>query len=130
MSLDRIALLAQVQEQGGIENLIVGVIGLALAIFAIAGLWKTFAKAGLPGWGAIVPIYNIYLICKLAGRPGWWVLLYLIPCVDIVIAIIVSIDIAKNFGKGTAFGLGLAFLSFIFFPILGFGDARYLGKKA
>ncbi len=130
MPSDRIALLAQVQDQGGFENLVAGVICLAFAILVIAGLWKTFAKAGLPGWGAIIPVYNIYLICKLAGRPGWWVLLYLIPCVGIVIAILVSLDLAKNFGKGTAFGLGLAFLGFIFFPILGFGDARYLGNKA
>ncbi len=69
-------------------------------------------------------------MCKLAGRPGWWVLLYLIPCVSFVIAIIVCLDITKNFGNGSGFGLGLAFLPFIFFPILGFGDARYLGKKS
>ena len=84
----------------------------------------------LPGWGAIIPIYNIYLMCKVAGKPGWWVLLYLIPCVNLIIGLIVSIDFAKNFGKGTGFGLGLAFLGFIFFPILGFSDARYLGVKA
>jgi hypothetical protein len=84
----------------------------------------------LPGWGAIIPIYNIYLMCKVAGKPGWWALLYLIPCVNLIIALIVSIDVAKNFGKGTGFGLGLALLSFIFFPILGFSDARYLGNQA
>jgi uncharacterized membrane protein YhaH (DUF805 family) len=129
--LDRIAILAQVQEQGGgIENLIAAVFMLGLAILIIAGLWKTFEKAGLPGWGAIIPIYNVYLMCKLAGRPGWWVLLFLIPCVGIIIGIIVWLDIAKNFGKGAGFGLGLAFLGFIFIPILGFGDARYLRKKA
>jgi len=134
MSWDRIAVLAQVEQQGQqgnpIVDVIVFVIALAVGILAIAGLWKTFAKAGEPGWGAIVPIYNVYLMCKIAGRPGWWVLLYLIPCVSVIIAIIVAIDIAKNFGKGVVFGLGLAFLSFIFFPILGFGDARYLGKAA
>jgi hypothetical protein len=132
MSLEQIAFLAQAQaqEEVGIEDVIGGVVALALVILAIAGLWKTLAKAGLPGWGAIVPFYNIYLLCKLARRPGWWVLLYLIPCVGIVVAFILSIDIARNFGKGTAFGIGLALLSFIFFPILGFGNARYLGKKA
>ena len=106
MSWYRIALLAQVQQEqqdGGIVDVIVGLICLALIIAAIAGAWKTFEKAGLPGWGAIVPIYNIYLMCKIAGRPGWWVLLYLIPCVSVIIAIIVAIDIAKNFGKGIGF---------------------------
>jgi hypothetical protein len=134
MSLDRIILLAQVQqgqeEVNPIVMLIVVVIELALAILTIAGLWKTFEKARLPGWGAIIPIYNVYLMCKLAGRPGWWFLLYLIPCVNVIIAIVIVLDIAKNFGKGAAFGLGLFILPFIFFPILGFGDARYRGLKA
>jgi hypothetical protein len=134
MSWDRIAVLAQVEQQGeqggGIANLIVGVIYLVIVILAIAGMWKTFEKAGEPGWGAIVPFYNVYLMCKIAGRPGWWLLLFLIPCANVIVAIIIAIDIAKNFGKGVGFGLGLAFLSFIFYPILGFGDARYLGKAA
>jgi Family of unknown function (DUF5684) len=133
MSWDKIVLLAQAQpepEVGAIPQIIVGVIYLAIAVLYFAGLWKTFAKAGEPGWGAIVPFYNIYLICKIGGRPGWWLILFFIPCVGIIIAIIVSLDIAKNFGKGSGFGLGLGFLPFIFFPILGFGDARYLGNKA
>jgi hypothetical protein len=106
------------------------IIELALAVLAIAGLWTTFTKAGQPGWGSIIPIYNIILLLRVAGRPIWWILLYLIPFVNIVIAIIVAIDIARNFGKGTGFGLGLAFLGFIFFPILGFGDARYQSASA
>jgi hypothetical protein len=65
------------------------------------------------------------LVLKIAGKPLWWILLLLIPFVGIVIAIIVTIEVAKNFGKGTGFGLGLAFLGFIFYPILGFGDAKY-----
>jgi Family of unknown function (DUF5684) len=132
MSWDQIVLLAQAEppDGGGPAQLIGIVIYLALVIVIIAGLWKTFEKAGEPGWGAIVPIYNIYLLCKIAGRPGWWVLLYFIPCVSLIIAIIVTIDFGKNFGKGTGFAIGLVFLPFIFFPILGFGDARYLGKKA
>jgi hypothetical protein len=131
MSWDQIILLAQAEAQSdAIGQIIVGVIYLVIAILGIAGLWKTLEKAGEPGWGAIVPIYNIYLMCKIAGRPGWWVILFLIPCVGIIIAIMVCLDIAKNFGKGSGFGIGLALLGFIFFPILGFGDARYLGKKA
>jgi len=98
---------------------------LALLIFYIVVMWKVFTKAGLPGWGAIVPIYNIYLTLKLAKRPGWWLLLFLVPVVNIVIAIILHFDIAKNFGKGTGFGFGLLFLGFIFYPILAFGSAKY-----
>ena len=129
MSWDAIVLFAQAEDQsGGIAPVIVVVIELALAIVMIAGLWKTFEKAGQPGWGAIVPFYNAYLMCKIAGRPGWWLILFLIPCVNIIVAIIVALDIAKAFGKGSGFGIGLALLGFIFYPILGFGDARYIGK--
>ena len=98
---------------------------LAIIVLAIAGLWTTFTKAGQPGWGSIIPIYNIILLLRVAEKPIWWIVLYLIPFVNIVIAIIVAVEIARNFGKGTGFGLGLAFLGFIFFPILGFGSARY-----
>jgi hypothetical protein len=98
---------------------------LAIAILAIAGMWKTFAKAGQPGWAALIPIYNVYVMCKIGQRPGWWTLLFFVPLVNIVIGVIVAIDIAKNFGKGAGFGLGLAFLGPIFYPILGFGDATY-----
>jgi Family of unknown function (DUF5684) len=104
-----------------------GVLGLAVVIVVIAGLWKTFEKAGKPGWGAIIPIYNIILLLEIAGRPLWWFFLMLIPFVNVVVAIIVAIDVARNFGKGAGFGLGLALLSFIFYPILGFGDAQYQG---
>ena len=100
---------------------------LAISIFAIVSMWKVFEKAGQPGWGILIPIYNAYLILVIAGKPGWWLLLYCIPLVNIVIAIIVSIDIAKNFGKDAGFGIGLAFLGIIFYPILAFGDAQYQG---
>ena len=103
---------------------------LAIVVLVIAGFWKVFVKAGHPGWAAIIPIYNIYILLKIAGRPGWWLLLFLIPIVSLVIAIIVAIDVAKSFGKGTGFGVGLAFLGPIFYPILGFGDATYQGAVA
>ena len=103
----------------------VALVWLALGILVIAGMWTTFQKAGQPGWGALIPIYNIYLLLKVAGRPWWWLLLMLIPLVNLIISIIVGIDVAKNFGKGTGFGLGLTFLGFIFYPILGFGSATY-----
>ena len=98
---------------------------IALALFLIVSMWKVFVKAGQPGWGIFIPIYNIYLLLVIAGKPGWWLILYLIPLVNFVIGIIVAIDIAKNFGKDTAFGLGLFFLGIIFYPILAFGSAQY-----
>jgi hypothetical protein len=101
---------------------------LAIYIVEVVGMWRAFEKAGKPGWAAIIPFYNFYIMCKIAGRPGWWWVLLLIPLVNIVIWFIVSIDAAKAFGKTAGFGVGLALLGFIFWPILGFGDARYVGS--
>lgn len=113
------------QSGSGIAGLIFLVLYLAIIIIFFAGLWKTFTKAGQPGWGALIPFYNLYLLIKIAGRPGWWFILMLIPLVQIIVGIIVDLDIAKNFGKGVGFAIGLIFLPFIFFPILGFGSAEY-----
>jgi hypothetical protein len=99
----------------------------ALIALLLVATWKTFVKAGKPGWGAIIPVYNIVLLCEIAGKPGWWTIFYFIPLVNIVIDVIVSINIAKGFGKGAGFGLGLAFLGPIFYPILAFGSADYTG---
>lgn len=103
------------------------IVWLAVLVLVIAGMWKVFTKAGKPGWAAIVPIYNIIVLLEIVGRPLWWFILLLIPIVNFIVAIIVSIDLAKSFGKGTGFGLGLAFLGIIFYPLLGFGDATYRG---
>lgn len=105
-------------------------IGLAITVVAIAGMWKMFQKAGQPGWAAIVPFYNFYILLKICGRPGWWLVLFLIPFVNIVIAVITMLDLAKAFGKGVGFALGLIFLGPIFYCILGFGDAQYQGPLA
>ncbi len=109
-------------------NAVVVIIYLAIALLMIVSLWKCFNKAGLPGWGILIPIYNVYLIVKLAGRPGWWLVLLFIPLVNVVIDVIVSIDIARKFGKGTGFGVGIFFLPFVFLPAIAFGDARYEGS--
>ena len=125
--VDQMSLFAQegAPEGSGLIGVVILVVYLAIVVLVLAGFWKTFEKAGKPGWGAIVPIYNIVLMLQIAGKPIWWLILLFIPIVNFIIIILVSIDIAKNFGKGVGFGLGLAFFSFIFYPILGFGDARY-----
>ena len=101
------------------------IVYLAILLLAIISMWKIFTKAGEPGWAAIVPIYNIIVLLKIAGKPAWWFILMLIPFVNIIIAIMVCINLAQNFGKSTGFGIGLALLGFIFGPMLAFGDARY-----
>ena len=104
------------------------VVPILLGVVAIAGLWATFAKAGQPGWALLVPVYNLLVLMNVAKRPGWWVLLCLVPVVNLAVFLTVTNDIARHFGKGAGFGLGLAFLGFIFWPILGFGPARYLSR--
>jgi hypothetical protein len=109
-----------------------GIAGLAIVyvivlLFELAAGWRIFTKAGRAGWAIIIPIYNAYVLLKIVGRSGWWLVLFLVPLVNIVASLIVALDLAKSFGKGSGFGVGLFLLGFIFSPILGFGSATYLG---
>lgn len=128
-------LLAQTGGGGGGGGVVAGIVGLfifalyiGVIVLIIAGFWKTFAKAGQPGWAALIPIYNIIVLLQVAGRPIWWIILFLIPVVSLIVAIIVALDVAKNFGKSVGFAIGLILLPFIFYPILGFGSAQYNPK--
>ncbi len=104
---------------------------LLVAIVAIVAHWKIFTKAGEAGWKSIIPIYNVYIILKIIGRPGWWLLLLFIPFVNIIVAIVVALDLAKSFGKSELFGIvGLFIFSLIGYLILAFGDAKYVGPAA
>jgi hypothetical protein len=89
-----------------------------------------FVKAGKPGWAAIIPIYNFFVLMDVAGKPWWWALLMLVPVVNIVIMILTAIAVAHAFARSTLFGVCLAVLGPIFFPILGFGGAKYVGPAA
>lgn len=100
---------------------------LAIALFVIVAQWKVYEKAGQPGWACIIPFYNMYILLKIAGKPGWWLLLMLIPLVNIIYIVWTTNMVSRSFGKDEGFTLGLIFLGFIFWPILGFGDAVYLG---
>lgn len=103
------------------------IVSLVVAVLVIVGEWKIFAKAGEPGWAAIVPFYNNYILCKIAFGSGWFFLLYFIPYVNYVVLIITSFKLAKAFGKGIGYGFGLWLLSPIFYLMLGFGSAEYEG---
>ena len=119
-------------------NLLVGMISAYLGLVAVIVLfsvvvgWKVFTKAGQPGWAVLIPIYNLYVYTQIVKRPGWWILLYfasVIPVVGslavLVVSIMDTIRLAKVFGKGTGFGVGLILLGVIFYPILAFGDSNY-----
>lgn len=107
------------------------IVSLAFGLLVLIGAWKVFTKAGKPGWAVIIPIYNAIVLLEICGRPIWWILLLLIPCVQIpVVQIILSLDLAKSFGKGPLFGIGLWLFGCIFVPVLGFGSAQYQGPAA
>ncbi|MGB5809454.1 MAG: DUF5684 domain-containing protein [Polyangiales bacterium] len=112
----------------------IGVVGtliwLVVVAFYVVVAWKIFEKAGKPGWAAIIPVYNVIVILEIVGRPIWWIFLLLIPLVGVVVSVILSIDLAKSFGHGALYGFGLAFLSFVFGPILAFGSDTYQGPSA
>ncbi|MFD8498665.1 DUF5684 domain-containing protein [Amycolatopsis sp. NPDC059657] len=106
----------------------VSLFSLAVSVFFIFVGWKVFAKAGQPGWAVLIPFYNTYIMLKIAGRPGWWLVLYIVPFVNLVIAIIVMLDVAKSFGKDTVFAIfGLILFPFVGMPMLAFGSAQYIG---
>ncbi|MGI9018289.1 MAG: DUF5684 domain-containing protein [Euzebya sp.] len=120
-------LLAQDQAAATGLLIVFGIFYLVIIVFMVATAWKLFTKAGEDGWKVLVPVYNYWVWAEINGRPGWWGLLLLVPLVNIVIGIILAIDTAKSFGKDTPFAIGLILLSIVFYPILAFGDARYLG---
>jgi hypothetical protein len=105
----------------------IGSFEIALIVLLIVAFWKFFEKAGQPGWAAIIPIYNAYILCKIGGKPGWWVILLCIPLVNVIFGIWLANMISKSFGKDEGFTVGLVLLGIVFYPILAFGDAKYIG---
>lgn len=103
---------------------------LAIGIAEIAAGWILLTKAGRPGWASLIPVYNTYLLLKITGHSGWWILLLCVPLLNVVLYIIWMIDLARSYGKGTGFGIGLLLLAPVFMPILAFGDSRYVGPPA
>ncbi|OGF14455.1 MAG: hypothetical protein A2W00_01475 [Candidatus Eisenbacteria bacterium RBG_16_71_46] len=102
---------------------------VAVAVLVIASAWRVFTKAGEAGWKSLVPIYGALVYLRIVGRPWWWLVLFCIPVVNLVPAIVTCFDLARVFGKSVSFGLGLLFLGPVFLMLLAFGDARYLGPS-
>ena len=120
------------QDSGGAGGALFGgafsLVMLAVIAVVIIGLWKVFTKAGQPGWACLIPIYNLYILLQIAGKPAWWILLMIIPVVNIVVSILVAIEVAKAFGQSAAWGVVMLFLlAGIGYLVLGFGNYRYIG---
>lgn len=109
--------------------MLVGVGGLALCALMIVSCWKLFEKAGEPGWACLVPIYNIFVMCRIAGTSPMIILAMFIPFINILAVLYLWAQIAKKFGKPEIWSLGLVFLSPIFIPMLAFG-AEFIGNRS
>ena len=98
---------------------------LVTVVVWIIGQWKVFVKMGEPGWVSLIPIYSTIVVLRAIDRPLWWILLLIIPIIDLIVIYVISINLAERFDKGIGFAVGMVLLPFIFYPILGFGKAEF-----
>lgn len=103
------------------------IIILVLAVLAIIANWKLFEKAGEKGWKAIVPIYNLVILCRISGLSGWYTIALLIPYLNFLAAIYLYYRLSKSFGKGI--GMTILLLLYVGLFILGFGKSQYIGAN-
>lgn len=109
---------------------VMAIIFTLVALVMVISSWKIFKKAGRPGWAAIVPIYNMYVMLGIVGRPAWWLLLYFVPIASVIVPILIALDMARAFGKSTTFAIfGLILFPLVGYPMLAFGPATYAGAK-
>jgi hypothetical protein len=98
---------------------------MVLMVICIIAMWRIFAKAGKPGWAALIPIYNVIVLLEIVGRPVWWIVLYLVPVANLVVQILVSIDLARKFGKSVVFAIFGLILTPVGLLMLGFDKSEY-----
>ena len=130
-----------------------GVLGILLipvliaAILVIIAKFKMYKKAGEEGWKCLIPYYNTWTECKFVGLNTNWVWILLgttlisgffedaaiislaASIITLYFNVLLSVSVAQSFGKDTGFGIGLLFLPFVFYPIIGFGKAEYVGAR-
>ncbi len=102
---------------------------LLFCVFVIVCQWKIFEKAGEPGWAAIIPFYNTYVLFKISFGNGLFFLTLLVPFVNFIFLIIMYFKLAKAFGYGVGFGFLLLFVNIVAMPILAFGNHEYVGVE-
>ncbi len=105
----------------GAPAVIVWLIGYAYFAICLQTIAK---KTGTKdAWMAWVPVLNVFLMCTLGGKPGWWLILFCIPFVNIVMLIIVWMAIAEARNKPSWFGILMIvpFVNFVIPAVLAFG---------
>lgn len=128
MDISNFIFLAQASSEQ--PPLILNLLYLVVGVVVIASQWVIFTKAGKPGWAAIIPIYNIFVLLQIVGRPTWWLVLFFIPVANLIAAIMVTHNLSESFGKEIGFTIGLVLLPIVFYPMLAFGEAKYKGPVA
>lgn len=91
----------------GITMTILFVVFFVIAIPSLVVMWKLFTKAGRPGWAALVPIYNTYVLNDIAGTPIWYFLLTFVPTVGFIGTILIYMELAKKYSNATTVWLSL-----------------------
>ena len=120
LSAENDSLAPTMQPVSSSVGFIILVIALVITLLELAAIWIVFTKANERGWASLIPIYNVFVWLRIADMSAWWFLLLLVPGADIVVWVLVDIGVAKNFGRGAGFMLGLIFFPAIFYPILAF----------
>lgn len=110
----------------------ISMFALIIIVFAVglAAGWKTFAKADQPGWAILIPIYNLVVMCRVAGKSGWWVLTFIIPVVGTFVYLYINYLIAKNFGIGTVGGILFALFAPLSYVVTGFGSHTHTSSSS
>jgi hypothetical protein len=99
---------------------------LIIVLISVLSYWKVFVKAGYEGWKSLIPIYNTYILCKIGSQPIWVFVMFFIPFLNVLAAILLALSVAKSFSKGPLFALfGLVLFSFFGYMYLGWGDSEY-----
>ena len=109
------------------SSTLTAIVSIAIFFMLVASMWQLFTKAGQAGWKCLVPVLGALVYLKITGRPWWWLLLFLIPGVNLIPGVMTCFDLARVYGKGAGVGWGLLLFGPIFFMVLAFGDARYVG---
>ena len=121
--------------------------GFAFIVFFIYAYVRVYVKAGEKWWAALVPIYNLVVLARIADKPWYWgilaglglggqsnknlsqavsAVLIFLTLVSVLFSILVGVAIAKRFKRSTLFGVFLlGIFSFIGYPILGYGKSTY-----
>lgn len=104
------------------KNFIFCLVLLVIILVNLVSTWKIYEKAGVPGWKAIIPFYNVWVLAEIGGKPGWWSLLSYIPCIGIFAVVALWMEVCNKFNRNRFFTLGIILLPFVFLPMLAFKE--------